>query len=143
MTTNALADGAINPRSINWSKSSTLQRSAGINGNLEEAKRMMSEENAMDPSKNVQSLPDSDLTAIHDFIRLYDPVAITNGSVSFRQQRVLLENQPSASRRRRSASRALCSVHHSLSHDLLTPASFQLIFFRKISNSSGVLSVSN
>jgi hypothetical protein len=30
MTTNVLADGAINPRSINWSRSSGLQGSAAL-----------------------------------------------------------------------------------------------------------------
>jgi tetratricopeptide (TPR) repeat protein len=39
-----------------------------LSGNLEEAKRLITEEIAADPSKKEQTLQDSDLAAIHDFI---------------------------------------------------------------------------
>jgi tetratricopeptide (TPR) repeat protein len=39
-----------------------------LSGNLEEAKRLITEEIAADPSKKEQALQDSDLAAIHDFV---------------------------------------------------------------------------
>ena len=40
-----------------------------LSGNLEEAKQLITEEIAADPEKKEHALQDSDLTAIHEFIR--------------------------------------------------------------------------